>query len=82
MIEKNQLYGYFKQQTSEFLHEMTWTSLRKREHKKETKSLLITAQNKAIKTRYVKGKIDTTQQNGKCKLCAYKEETINHIISE
>ena len=38
--------------------------------KRETESLLIAAQNNAIKTNYVKVKIDKTQQNLKCILCA------------
>ena len=50
--------------------------------KRETEFLLIAVQNNAIKTNYIKTKIDTTQQNGGCKLCGDKDETINHIISE
>ena len=38
--------------------------------------------NDAIKTDYVKAKIDKTQQNSKCKLYGDRDETINHIISE
>ena len=33
-------------------------------------------------TKYVKVKIDKTQQKGKCRLCDDREETVNHIISE
>ena len=29
-----------------------------------------------------KGKIDKTQQNSRCRLCNYRDGTINHIISE
>ena len=36
---------------------------------RETKSLLIVAQNNAIRTNYVKAKIDDPQQNYKYKLC-------------
>ena len=35
--------------------------------KKETKSLLIAAQNNAIRTNLVKAKIDKTQQNSNCR---------------
>ena len=48
--------------------------------KRETESLLISAQNNAIRTNHIKAKIDKTQQNSKCKLCG--DETISHIISE
>ena len=50
--------------------------------KRETESLLITVQNNAIRTNYIKAKIDNTQQNSKCKLYGDKDETINHIINE
>ena len=41
-------------------------------------SLLIAAQNNAIRTIH----IDKTQQNSKCRLCGDRDETINHILSE
>ena len=47
-----------------------------------TESLLIAAENNAIRTNYIKAKIDNTQQDRKCRLCADKDETINHTISE
>ena len=40
---------------------------------------LITAQNNAIRTNYVKTKIDNPQKNSKCRLC---DETVNRIIRE
>ena len=45
-------------------------------------SLLIAAQDNAIRTNHIKAGIDTTQQNSKCRLCSERDETINHIISE
>ena len=47
--------------------------------KRETESLLITAQNKAIRINFIKGRIDKTQQNSRCRLCVDRKETINHI---
>ena len=40
------------------------------------------AQNSAIRTNHIKARIDKTQQNSKCRLCGYRDETTNHIISE
>ena len=45
-------------------------------------SLLIAAQNNAVRTNYLKARIDKTQQNSKCKLCDDRDETINHIVSK
>ena len=63
-------------------HEKIWTWLRKGNFKKLTESLLIAAQNNAIRTNQIKVRIDKTQQNSKCKLCGDRDETINHIISK
>ncbi len=50
--------------------------------KRETESLLIAAQDNAIRTNHIKARIDKTQQNNKCRLCDDRDEMINHIISE
>ena len=57
----------------------TWTWLRKGKFKREIESLLIAAQNNAIRTNHFKTRIDNTQQNSKCRLCVDRDETINHI---
>ena len=56
--------------------------LRKGNLMRETESLLIVAQDNAIRTNNIKARIDKTQQNSKCRLCSDRDETINHIISE
>ena len=43
---------------------------------------MIAAQNNAIRTNYIKAKINNVQQNSKCRLCGNKDETINQIVSE
>ena len=59
---------------------MTW--LRKGNFKTETESLLMAAQNSAIRTNHIKARIDKSQQNSKCRRCGDRDETINHITSE
>ena len=80
--EEKQLYGRFKRLKNNISHEKTWTWLRKGNFKGKTESLLIAAQNNAIKTNNIKARIDKTQQNNPCSLCSDRDETINHIISE
>ena len=63
-------------------YQKTWTWQRKGNHKRETESLLIAAQDNAIRTNLIKSRIDKTQQNSKCRLSGDRDETINHIISE
>ena len=72
----------FKRLTSDISHDKTWTWLRKGNFKRETESLLIPAENNAIRTKHIKARTDKTQQNSKCRLCGERDKTINHIISE
>ena len=80
--EGKQLYGRFKRLINNISHDKTWTWLRKGNFKRETESLLIAAQDNAIRMNHIKARIDKTQQNSKCWLCGDRDETINHIISE
>ena len=50
--------------------------------KRETESLLIAAQNNAIRTNNVKVRIDKTQQNSRCRLFGERDEEIIYILSE
>ena len=63
-------------------HKKTQTWLRKRHFQRETESLLIAAQNNAIRTNHIKARIDRTQQNSKCRLCGDRDKTIHNIKSE
>ena len=82
MEKKAQLYGRFKRLINNISHANTWTWLRKGNFKRETESLLIAAQNNAVRTNYIKARIDKTQQNRKCRQCGDRDEIINHIISK
>ena len=50
--------------------------------RRETESLLLSAQNISIRINYVKARIDKTQQNSRCRLCCDSDEMIYHIISD
>ena len=80
--EEKQLYGRFKRLINNISHEKSCTRLRKGKFKRETESLLIAAQNNAIRTNHIKARIDKSQQNSKCRLGGGQNETSNHIISE
>ena len=79
--DEKQLYGYFKQQICEISHEKTWTWLRKGNLNSESESLLTAAEN-AIRTNYIKAKIENMQQNSKCRFCGDRNEitNVNHIL--
>ena len=48
--------------------------------KRETESLIMAAQEQAIRTNAIKAKIDETQAESKCRLCAKVGETVRHIV--
>ena len=80
--EGKQLYRRLNWLINNISHDKTWTWLRKINPWRETESLLIAAQNNAIRSNHIKARIDKTQKISKCRLCGDRDETINHIISE
>ena len=72
----------FKRLINSISYDRTGTGLRKGNFQRETESLLIAAQDNAIRTNHIKARIDKTQQKSKCSLCSARDETINHIKSE
>ena len=50
--------------------------------KRETESLIFATQKQAIRTNLIKGKIDKSQEQTKCRMCSRADETINRIVSE
>ena len=80
--EEKQHNRSFKRLINDISHEKILTWLRKGNFKRETKSLLIAAQNNTIRTNQIKARIDKMQQNSKCRSCGDRDETISHIISE
>ena len=80
--EEKQFHGRFKRLINNISHDKTWAWLRKGNFKRETESLLMAAQNSAIRTNHIKTRIDKTPQNNICRLCGDRDETINHIMSE
>ena len=79
--EGKKIYGRFKRLINNNSYNKTWPWLRKGNINSETESLLMAAQNNAIRTNHIKARIDKTQQNRKCGLYGDRDETINHIIS-
>ena len=68
-LEGKQIYGRLKRLINNISHQKTWTWLRKGNLKREIESLLLAAQDNAIRTNHIKARIDKTKQNSKCRLC-------------
>ena len=44
--------------------------------------MIFAAQEQTIRTNVIKGKIDKSQEQKKCRMCSRADETIDHIVSE
>ena len=60
----------------------SWDWLTQQNLKKETEALLIAAQDQALRTNYVKNRIDKVPGSSPlCRLCRTHYETIDHILN-
>ena len=80
--EEKMLHGQFVRHTKEAGNQDRWQWLRNGTLKCETESLVFAAQEQAIRTNVIKGKINKSQEQIKCRMCSKADETINHIVSE
>ena len=76
--DEKQLYGRFERVITNISEEKTWTWLKKGNLRRETATLIITAENNAIWTNPIKGRIDKTQQKRKCRLCRHRRNYHSH----
>ena len=80
--KNKRMYGQFVREMPETTDEKETYWLRKADLEGETEAMLCAAQEEAIRTNYVKHKIDKTAQSPLCRKCDKKIETISHIVSE
>ena len=59
----------------------TWQWLSRCDLKIGTEALLCAAQEQAIRTNYVKHRIDRTSESPLCRLCGTKSESVQHLVS-
>ena len=81
-LKQKKLHGQFFNQTDDVAGEEKWLWLRDRSIKRETESLIMAAQEQAIRTNAIKAKIDKTQAKSKCRLSGKVDETVRHIVCE
>ena len=81
-VLKKKLHGHFFNQIEDVAGEEKWLWLRDGSIKRETESLIMTAQEQAIRKNAIKAKIDKTQAESKCRLCGKVDETVRHIVCE
>ena len=62
--------------------EKSWGWLRNGDLKKETECMILAAQGQALRTNYVKFRIDHSCISPKCRMFGVKDETVWHVIGE
>ena len=80
VLKQKKLHGQFFNQTEEVAGEEKWLWLRDGSIKRETESLIMAAQEQAIRINAIKAKIDKTQDDSKCILCGKVDETVRHAL--
>ena len=80
-VRQKQLHGQYLRQTEE-VSSNEWEWLKDGSLKRETESLIFAAQEQAIRTNYIKCKIDKTQELSTCRMCGSSGETIHHILND
>ena len=76
------LHGQFLRQTDEVAGTSRWLWLKQGSLKRETESLILAAQEQAIRTNAIKAYVDKSQDQSKCRMCGERDETVNHLVSE
>ncbi|XP_067944516.1 uncharacterized protein [Watersipora subatra] len=69
-------------QTEDQAAKETWPWVKRGCLKRETESLIIAAQDQALRTNYRKAKIEKSTTDPKCRLCKQNDETVSHTVSE
>ena len=82
VLKQKRLHGQLFNQTEEVAGEEKWPWLRDGSIKRETESLIMAAQEQAIRTNAIKAKIDKAQAESKCRLCGKVDETVRNIVCE
>ena len=76
------LHGKYPREIQDQVDEKeTWRWLTNGHLNKQTESLIIAAQDQALRTNAIKARIDKTAESSICRLCKTKDETVDHIVS-
>ncbi len=76
------MHGQYYRQMTSVADPSSWNWLTEQDLKKETEGLLIAAQDQALRTNYVKNKIDKVPGSSPlCRLCRSHNETTDHILN-
>ena len=75
------LHGQYLRQSKEVRSDQCWAWIQNGDLKRETESLIVTAQNQSRRTNLVKPKIGKSEGDSLCRVCRKVDESIDHIVS-
>ena len=81
-IDKKMYGQYYREMNEKIDIEKSWSWLCKSDLKPETEALICAAQEQALRTNYIKCKIDGTAESPLCRVCGEKGESVSHVVSE
>ena len=76
------LHGQFVRGTENIRDSESWNCLKRGTLKEETEGLLTAAQDQALRTNYIKNKMNKLDVSTMCRMCGEREETVSHITAE
>ena len=77
------MYGQFASEMPEEIDkDLSWQWLVQNDLKVQTEATICAAQEQALRTNYIKNKINKTSENPLCRMCSEKGEPVQHIICE
>ena len=77
------MYGQFvREMPGEVDKELSWQWTTRGDLKVQTEATIFAAQEQALRTNYVKNKIDKTSESPLCRMCGERGETVQHIVCE
>ena len=79
--EEKVLHGQYLRQTKEVRSDQCWVWFQNGDLKRETESVIVTAQNQSITTNLVKARIDKSQGDSLFRVYRKVDESIDHIVS-
>ena len=82
-MDGQEMFGQFNREKSEDIDKKKiWRWLQKSDLKPETEALICIAQERALRTNYIKFNIDKTVDSPLCHLCWENGQSLGHLISE
>ena len=80
---EKRMYGQFvRDMPEEVDKDLSWQWVSHSDLKVQTEALVFATQEQALRTNYMKHKIDKTSESPLCRMCREKGETVQHLICE